>query len=107
MRDLLDELNQSELLILAQEHNPNVHRGLTRETLYAIISGEEVEVPDRHVDRVRLKIMEFIDAHFEQVEPIVQACPAKTRDPRACFQCTDIQVMECALTNPIIFQKNE
>lgn len=105
MKDLLDEMNASELLLLAQENNPNAHRGLSREMLYELIlSDDEIPLPDRHVDKVRLQIMSFVDENFKQVEPLVQACPAKTRDLRACFQCTDIQVVECALTNPIIFE---
>lgn len=106
MQGLLDDLNASELLLLAQEHEPNAHRGLPREVLIRIALGEEIELPPRHVDKVRLKIMEFVDANFKQVEPLVQACPAKTRDLRACFQCTDVQVVECALMNPIIFESN-
>ncbi len=102
----LDELNMSELLLLAQETNPNVHRGLPREILSQIALGEEMELPERHVDKVRLKIMSFIDENFKQVEPLVQSCPAKTRSLRACFQCTDIQVVECALGNPIVFESN-
>lgn len=104
MQDLLDSMNTSELLLLAQEMNPNAHRGLPRETLYGLILGEEINLPYRHVDKVRLQIMSFVDANFKQVEPLVQACPAKTRDLRACFQCTDTQVVECALSNPIIFE---
>ncbi len=108
MKDLLDEMNTSELLLLAQENNPNAHRGLPREVLYELItSDEETDLPDRHVDKVRLQIMSFVDENFKQVEPLVQGGPAKTRDLRACFQCTDIQVVECALTNPIIFELNK
>lgn len=103
MQDLLDEMNASELLLLAQENNLNAHRGLDRAVLIKIILGEEIDLPERQVDKIRLKIMTFIDENFKQVEPLVQACPAKTRDLRACFQCTDVQVTECALGNPIIF----
>lgn len=106
MQQLLDDLNTSELLLLAQEHEPNSHRGLSREVLLRIALGEETALPPRHVDKVRLQIMRFVDTNFKRVEPLVQACPAKTRDLRACFQCTDVQVVECALMNPIIFESN-
>jgi len=102
--DLLDELNESELLLFAQEHDPNAHRGLSAELLVRISLGEPSNLPDRHIDKIRLEIMKFVDDNFTQVEPLVQGCPAKTRDLRACFQCTDIQVVECALSNPIVFQ---
>jgi hypothetical protein len=107
MQDLLDSMNASELLLLAQENNPNAHRGLSREVIYDLILGAEITLPERHVDKVRLQIMSFVDENFKQVEPLVQACPAKTRDPRACFQCTDVQVVECALNNPIIFESKK
>lgn len=104
MQELLDELNTSELLLLAQETNPSAHRGLDRETLYRIALGDEIELPERKVDRVRLTVMQFVDAHWKQVEPLVQGCPAKTRSLRACFQCTDVQAIECAISNPIVFK---
>jgi hypothetical protein len=100
---VLDELNTSELLLLAQEHNLNVHRGLDRAVLYAIILGEDVDLPERRVDKYRLRIMGFINEHWKQVEPLVRGCPAGTRDPRACFQCTDVQVVECMMTNAQFF----
>lgn len=104
---MFDEVNLSELLLMAQEMNPNAHRGLGREVLARIASGEDMEVPESRTDKLRLKIMTFVDAHFDQVEPLVSACPAKTRSLRACFQCTDVQVLACASDNPIIFQNNK
>lgn len=103
----LDDLNASELLLLAQEQNPNVHRGLSRDLLYSVALGEDTDLPERRVDKVRLKIMKFVLGHWKQVEPLVQGCPAKTQDPRACFQCTDIQAVQCALENPIVFKQKE
>lgn len=102
MQDLLDSMNASELLLLAQETNPNAHRGLPRETLILLTLGEDADLPPRKVDKTRLLVMQWIDANFKQVSPIVQGCPARTRDLRACFQCTDVQATECALTNSFI-----
>lgn len=93
-----DDMNISELTWLAQEQNPNAHRGLDREMLLAIAQGEEVDLPPRTVDKVRLRIMEFVNEHWQQVKPLI-SCPARSRDPRACFACTDVQAVECALTN--------
>ncbi len=94
----LDELNTSELVLLAQDNEPEAHRGLSREMLVSIVKGEEVDLPVRHVNKVRLKIMQFVNDHWIQMRAIV-SCPAKSQDPRACFQCTDVQAVECALTN--------
>lgn len=98
----LDDLNLSELVLLAQETNDKAHRGLGREVLTKLALGEDVAIQERQIDKTRLTIMEFVDAHWDQVRPLL-SCPAKTRDPRACFQCTDIQVLECATSNDIIF----
>jgi hypothetical protein len=65
---------------------------------------EHEKVPPRRVDKIRLQIMGFINENFAQVEPLVQSCPAKTREKRACFRCTDVQVIDCALNNPLIFK---
>lgn len=104
MQDLLDSMNASELLLLAQETNLNAHRGLPRETLIQLAQGSEMDLPDRRIDKTRLRVMQWIDANFRQVFPLVQGCPAKTRDLRACFQCTDVQAVECALTNSFILK---
>jgi len=98
----LDEMNLSELVLLAQDEEPSAHRGLGREALISIAEGEEVTLPVREVDRVRLYIMEFILDHWTQVKPLLD-CPAQTKAPRACFSCTDIQVAECALENKKLF----
>lgn len=104
--DELDNMNMSELLSFAQDHEPNAHRGLPREVLIELALGEEHELPARKIDKYRLKIMQFINEHFEQVGPFIQACPAKTRNPRACFECTDVQVIECTLTNETVIFKS-
>ena len=99
----LDELNDSELVLLAQDHDLNAHRALGRDRLYKIIlSPDDNELPVRRVNKVRLKIMGYILGHWTQLKPLL-SCPARTKKPTACFQCTDTQVSECALGNPQIF----
>lgn len=95
----LDDLNTTELVYLAQEVDEEVHRGLSKEALKdLIVTGEPQGLQQRHVNKVRLRIMQYITDHWKQVEPLL-SCPASSRDLRACYQCTDIQVVECALTN--------
>ncbi len=94
----LDDLNMSELVLLAQDHEPEAHRGLDREVLVAIIVGESVPLPTRQINKVRLRVMDYVIEHWTQLKPLL-SCPARTKDPRACFQCTDVQVVECALEN--------
>lgn len=94
----LDELNASELGLMAWYMNPGAHRGLPREVLYAIIRGEEVELPERHIDIWRATIFKYCDSHWDQVSPLI-SCPMKSRKPHACFSCPDVQVAECTLDN--------
>lgn len=95
-----DELNLTELTLMAQEISPGASRWLGRERLVAILDNGDLEgVPDqRPTDVIRLHIMQYVDKNFDRVSPLL-ACPAKTRSPRACFQCLDYQVMDCALSS--------
>ena len=92
----LDDLNMTELVVMAGQSNPNVHRGLPRATLYSVIRGEDVELPEKNIDIWRHSIFAFVDSHWKQVNPLL-SCPMKTRSPTACFQCPDIQVAECVV----------
>lgn len=103
----LDDLNDSELVLVAQGVAPEVHRGYDRADLIEMIeTGEDLDLQPREVNKVRLRIMQYITDHWKQVEPLL-SCPASTKDPRACFQCTDVQVVECATTNPEIFKREK
>lgn len=103
---LLQDMNQSERLVLAQEVNPNAHRGLEPETLIAIITGHDVDLPRRRVDESRDAIFRFVDAYWKQVEPLL-SCPMRTRRPDACYTCTDIQAAECMLINQQTIERNQ
>lgn len=95
----LDDLNDTELVLVAQDVDEQAHRGLGRDALMEIIeAGEAPGLKTRRVNKTRLRIMQYINDHWKQVEPLL-SCPASTKDPRACFQCTDVQVVECAVTN--------
>ena len=103
----LDEFNDSELAMLAQEVDEHAHRGLPRPMLMQIIERGEAEgLRPRRVNKLRLKIMDFILDNWSQVEPLL-SCPATTRSPRACYQCTDLQVVECTLLNQKTVLKKE
>ncbi len=95
----LDSCNLTELVTMARELDPEAHRGLSRETLCKIINGEETRpLKQRSINKIRLKIMTFINENWEQVSPLI-SCPAKSRDSYACFTCCDVQVSLCTLTN--------
>jgi len=94
-----NELNDSELVLLATMVNPRVHRGIPRKVLIALLDDEEVyDLPPREVDDARDDIFQMVDRYWSQVESLI-SCPMKTRQPRACYGCLDIQVAECSLLN--------
>lgn len=96
---ILDKMNMTELAALAQETDAEAHRGLGRERLAQIIRGASDDpLPQKPINKYRLRIMEFVNDHWEQVKPML-TCPARSGDPRACFNCTDVQVVECVSTN--------
>lgn len=99
-----DTLNASELAALAQDIDPNAHRGCSREVLLSVLRGESPPLPTYRPDKYRLRIMQYLDENWERVEPLL-TCPARSRDPHACFACTDVQVAECSLSNAVIFKK--
>ena len=98
---ILDQMNMTELTELAKETNPDAHRGLSREVLNQIILNapeDGPKLPEKPINKYRLRIMTFVLDHWEQVKPML-TCPAKSGDPRACFGCTDVQVVECVTMN--------
>lgn len=99
-------LNLTELVAICKEVVPQAHRGLPRELLEAIALGEQAELPVRRIDKVRLRIMQYIDENYDQVEYQL-SCPAKSRDPYACFTCSDLLVASCMLENKKISQDEE
>lgn len=107
---ILDRMNMTELVELAKETNPEAHRGLPPEVLKQIIMNapeDGPELPEKPVTKYRLRIMAYVIDHWTQVEPTL-TCPAKSGDPRACFNCTDLQVVECVTINKdSIFPRRE
>lgn len=91
---------------MASDMDPNCHRDLPESKLMAVIEGRDPGCPDRKINRVRLQIMDYILRNWEGVSPLL-SCPARSKDPRSCFQCTDVQVAECALTNPQAVENEE
>lgn len=99
----LDEMNLTELVTIARELEPEAHRGLGREALVLIIEGEAAPLPQRHINKKRLQITQYLDTNWEQVSSLV-SCPAKSRDPWACFGCTDVQAAACITDNQDKFE---
>lgn len=50
------------------------------------------------VDAWRRGLGGFVMDHWARLQPQL-TCPIKSGDPRACFGCTDTQVVDCVVTN--------
>lgn len=101
----LNELNKSELVELAQELDPNAHRGLRKQHLIRIIEGKETTpLPPYPVHEKRRKIALFVIKNWERVEALV-TCPARAKKATSCFQCPDTQVGECWTSNHVVREK--
>lgn len=99
--ELLDRCNETELLQILKRLGIAVPVGLPKETLINVLLGEEE--PDAAwanvMDSWRHGIMGFLLDHWEVVRSQLE-CPAKSGDPRSCFNCIDAQVISCITQNP-------
>jgi len=103
----MDTLNKTELVQLAQVLSESANRGMSREELIAIIEEEwDGPVQKHNINKSRHRLYEYIDANWKQLEALL-SCPMRTRKPRSCFRCLDIQVAECIVTNPQIMKRDE
>jgi hypothetical protein len=71
----------------------------TKEKMIAYLTVEEdPEDLVNPIDDWRLGIMQFVSDYWKKLETQI-TCPAKSKDPRACFQCPDSRVIACVVTN--------
>lgn len=97
---LFERLNHTELYQLARDAGFVVMPSLSREALIHIIIHDQPPPPleEHTVDEWRLAIMRFIIDHRRVLETQL-TCPARTFQPRACFECIDTQVVSCLAAN--------
>lgn len=99
MSDLFAEFNQTELYQTARKAGIVVLPSATKEDLISYLMGEaEPPLVVHELDTWRHGIMGFLLEHWRAVETQL-TCPAKTKDPRACFNCLDTQVVACLTQN--------
>jgi len=88
--------NHTELYQACRGAGLNVHPRAGREELAAYITGEREPAPEapHPIDDWRDAIMKFVLDYWKKVH-VQLKCPAGTGDPKACYGCTDAQVMSC------------
>jgi hypothetical protein len=102
----LADLNDTELAAIVQDSEPEASRTMPRLELVKLLDNDHPTRPTRPINKLRLNIMGYIIDHWSQVE-VLLSCPAKSKDPRACFSCTDIQVIECGITNKALLTQHQ
>jgi hypothetical protein len=96
---IFDALNHTELYQLCRGAEIYVSPDATREKMVAYLSGEEEpELVQHPIDDWRHGLMRFVIDYWKKLETQI-TCPAKSRDPKACFQCIDTRVIACVVTN--------
>ena len=72
----------------------------------ALLDGEASIDVANHMDDLRDALMGFLLLHWRRVQAQL-SCPAKSGDPKSCFQCVDAQVIHCIQTNHVERQVHE
>ena len=99
-QELLEQCNHTELYKFCRDDGLHVDPASSREQLIKYLL-HDVEVPAggyNEVDSWRHGIMGFLIDHWEIVRAQLE-CPAQSKDPRACFGCTDAMVLSCVTDN--------
>ena len=66
--------------------------------MIALLEGMEEETQAHPVDVWRDALMMFINDYWAKISSQI-TCPAKSRDPKACYGCVDTQVYACITKN--------
>jgi hypothetical protein len=90
---LYDGCNRTELYQLALDAGLSVPSTATREEILAIYLGFK-EPETNAMNKMRDDLMTFVIDHKGVLSSQLK-CPAKSMDPRACYQCIDTQVVTC------------
>jgi hypothetical protein len=94
-----DRVNDTELYQLCRRAGLLALPSFPREKLIALIEGlEEQEQIEHPIDAWRDAIMVFVNDFWPKLQSQL-TCPAKTRDPKACYGCVDTQVYACIVGN--------
>lgn len=96
--ELFAPYNRTELIQACQEVGISVSPAASREELTGLLTGSIVAADPSSLDAWRHGIMGFVLDHWETLSTQL-TCPAKTKDPRACFGCIDTQVVSCLNSN--------
>ena len=98
--ELLSACNYTELFQVCQRLGLPVSPDLPKDTIIKIILGEEPppESWSSVMDSWRDAIMAFLLDHWDVVRSQLE-CPAKSGNPKSCYECIDTRVISCLVDN--------
>lgn len=90
----LDDLNHSELVLLARWNGLKANRGMPREVLYRHLRTFTPFEPADPFDGAREAVSTWLKRHWErfQLQVAKKVCPH-------CERCRDLQVLDCYMKN--------
>lgn len=92
-----ERCNHTELYQVCRRAGIPVSPATPKEEMIAYLLGESEAPPVENVfDHWRNGIMGFLLDHWSVVETQL-TCPAKSGDPKSCYQCVDAQVISCVV----------
>lgn len=90
--------NHTELYQVARDAGLPAVPSDSPEKLIALLEGERTTGEVHEIDRWRNAIMVFVNDFWPKLQSQIE-CPAKSREPRACYGCPDQQVIACLVKN--------
>lgn len=102
--DFWEQANHTELYQLCKKAGLDVSPGMTRETLGQLLEGSLSLKDATTIDAWRDAIMAFINDFWPKLQSQI-TCPARSRDPKACYGCLDTQVVACLTKNPRVYNE--
>jgi hypothetical protein len=74
---------------------------MTTHVLRALLEGtiEDLTAEPNPIDEWRDGLMAFLLENWKRIQSQL-FCPAKSGDPKSCYQCVDAQLVHCLTTNP-------
>lgn len=103
--NLFSAFNRTELYQLCRRVGFNIPPTTSVEKMIVYLQGEEEAPMEPNIfNSWRDAIMLFLLEHWKAVESQL-TCPAKSGDPRSCYQCIDQQVISCIVQQSPYDQK--
>lgn len=97
--------NETELYQVCRRAGITLSPNTPKEVMISYLQGDvEPPVEENTFDNWRNGIMQFLLEHWTIVESQLK-CPAKSGDPRSCYQCVDAQVISCVVQQSPYDQK--